>query len=128
MSEDRFKSFEEFWPFYVGEHHQPGNRLLHFVGSSAGLICLIVAFITGKQDVRTAGSLLAEIHFGSLLRAFVGFEIRLFRKAEHPRNQHSWKAAARGIVIPRSVIIVLARHSEAVFSTRQVILEFQKAL
>ena len=48
MSEDRFKSFEEFWPFYVGEHHQPGNRLLHFVGSSAGLICLIVAFITGK--------------------------------------------------------------------------------
>ena len=31
------KSFEEFWPFYVGEHRNPLNRKLHFIGSSLGL-------------------------------------------------------------------------------------------
>ncbi|HZS09322.1 MAG TPA: DUF962 domain-containing protein [Blastocatellia bacterium] len=46
--EQRFKSFEEFWPFYVSEHRRPANRLLHFSGSSAGLICLVAALIMGK--------------------------------------------------------------------------------
>jgi hypothetical protein len=32
------KSFEEFWPFYVGEHRNPLNRKLHFIGSSMGLV------------------------------------------------------------------------------------------
>jgi hypothetical protein len=34
MTEPRFKSFEEFWPFYVREHANKTNRRLHFVGSS----------------------------------------------------------------------------------------------
>jgi len=34
MTEKRFESFEEFWPFYVREHSNRHNRRLHFVGST----------------------------------------------------------------------------------------------
>ena len=29
-----YLTFEEFWPFYVGEHSKPPTRLLHFIGTS----------------------------------------------------------------------------------------------
>jgi hypothetical protein len=35
----RFHSFDEFWPFYASEHAHPLNRALHFIGSSASLLC-----------------------------------------------------------------------------------------
>jgi len=37
---DRFKTFEEFWPFYLGEHRHPVCRMLHVVGSSLGVATL----------------------------------------------------------------------------------------
>jgi hypothetical protein len=43
---DRISNFREFWPYYVREHSKFGCRLLHFVGSSAGIICLITAVLT----------------------------------------------------------------------------------
>lgn len=46
MSEQRFKSFDEFWPFYVGEHSKPLTRNLHFVGTHLGLVNLAVAIAT----------------------------------------------------------------------------------
>ncbi len=46
--EDRIKSFEEFWPYYVREHSTRGCRLLHFAGSTLGLACLISTFVTGN--------------------------------------------------------------------------------
>lgn len=45
---DRFKTFEEFWPFYLNEHSKPQNRLLHFIGSSLGIVFLITAVVTMK--------------------------------------------------------------------------------
>lgn len=47
-STDRLKSFGEFWPFYIREHARPANRTLHFIGSTLGLTCLIVTFVTGN--------------------------------------------------------------------------------
>lgn len=41
-----FKTFSEFYPFYLGEHANKTCRRLHFVGSSGGLVCLILAIAT----------------------------------------------------------------------------------
>jgi len=45
---DRIKNFEEFWPYYAREHRAAGCRLLHFIGSSLGVICLVSTFVTGN--------------------------------------------------------------------------------
>ena len=44
----RIPTFEEFWPFYVGQHRKPGTRFLHFVGTSIGLVLLAAAAATGR--------------------------------------------------------------------------------
>ena len=46
--EDRIKNFEEFWPYYLQEHSTAGCRLLHFIGSTLGVICLVLTFTTGN--------------------------------------------------------------------------------
>jgi hypothetical protein len=48
MNEARFTGFAGFWPFYVGEHREPMNRMMRFIGSSLGLVCLIATFVTGR--------------------------------------------------------------------------------
>ena len=35
-----FKTFDEFYPFYLGEHANRTCRRLHFVGSTLALACL----------------------------------------------------------------------------------------
>jgi hypothetical protein len=42
MSEQRYQSFAEFWPYYAREHSVPGCRALHFVGSTLVLVLLAV--------------------------------------------------------------------------------------
>jgi hypothetical protein len=42
--DNRYTSFAEFWPFYLSEHSRPATRLLHLIGTTAG-IALIVYFI-----------------------------------------------------------------------------------
>ena len=32
---ERYKSFAEFWPFYVSEHSKPLTRRLHFIGTAS---------------------------------------------------------------------------------------------
>ncbi|NVK22863.1 MAG: DUF962 domain-containing protein [Kangiellaceae bacterium] len=41
MAEKRFETFQEFWPFYLGEHRLPSNRLLHYLGTVLSLVLLI---------------------------------------------------------------------------------------
>jgi hypothetical protein len=35
-----FRSFGDFWPFYVGQHRRHGTRVLHFLGTTLGLVFL----------------------------------------------------------------------------------------
>jgi hypothetical protein len=44
--EGGFKSFEEFYPFYLSEHSEVVCRTLHFIGTWLGLIYLIVVLTT----------------------------------------------------------------------------------
>ncbi|WP_369937070.1 Mpo1-like protein [Xanthomonas tesorieronis] len=44
----RFASFREFYPFYLSEHRHPLSRRLHFVGSAAVLLSVLLALCTGQ--------------------------------------------------------------------------------
>ena len=48
MSEQRIKSFEEFWPFYLSQHAHPLCRKLHFVGTTLALGSVAAALSTGQ--------------------------------------------------------------------------------
>ena len=41
-----YRSYREFWPFYVSQHQEPGTRMLHFLGTSAVILCVIAAVVT----------------------------------------------------------------------------------
>jgi len=43
-----FRSFAEFYPFYLGEHANRTCRRLHFVGSTLALLCVAAALITAN--------------------------------------------------------------------------------
>ena len=41
----RYRSFREFYPFYLGEHANPVCRRLHFIGSWGVLALVAVAIV-----------------------------------------------------------------------------------
>lgn len=43
MAQQRFRTLDEFWPYYVGEHRKPLTRRLHFIGNTNLLVWLVVA-------------------------------------------------------------------------------------
>ncbi len=42
----KIHSFEEFWPFYLTQHTKEGTRRLHFIGTGAAIILLLLALLT----------------------------------------------------------------------------------
>jgi len=40
-SQDRFESFEAFWPYYLGEHKLIVCRALHYIGTVASAVLLV---------------------------------------------------------------------------------------
>lgn len=46
MSEDRFTTFADFYPFYLSEHTNLVSRRLHFVGTSIAFFLLVTAVVT----------------------------------------------------------------------------------
>ncbi|AZQ09821.1 DUF962 domain-containing protein [Shewanella khirikhana] len=45
---ERFKSFREFYPYYLSEHADPRCRALHYLGSSLVLATLGYLLISGN--------------------------------------------------------------------------------
>ena len=41
------RTYREFWDFYVQEHSKPATRVLHFIGTSLGVILLVVFVFRG---------------------------------------------------------------------------------
>jgi hypothetical protein len=35
---ERIKTYQDFWPFYLGEHSKATTRWIHFFGTQAGLL------------------------------------------------------------------------------------------
>jgi hypothetical protein len=42
------QNYDEFWDFYVREHSKPLTRLLHFIGTSLGLLLLAWSLWSGR--------------------------------------------------------------------------------
>ena len=45
-----FRTFAEFYPFYLGEHSNRTCRRLHFVGSTLALVCLLMLVVSGRPQ------------------------------------------------------------------------------
>ena len=43
-----YRTFAEFYPFYLSEHRHPVSRVLHYVGTWGSILCLAACFATGE--------------------------------------------------------------------------------
>lgn len=48
MNEERYRSFGDFYPFYLSEHSNQVSRRLHFTGTSIAVALLVTAAITQR--------------------------------------------------------------------------------
>jgi hypothetical protein len=48
MNDKAFRSFDDFYPFYLGEHANRTCRRLHFTGTSVAVVLLCTAVITQR--------------------------------------------------------------------------------
>jgi len=48
MASGRYRSFREFYPFYLTEHSRSGTRRLHFVGTLLVLLTVVYALATQR--------------------------------------------------------------------------------
>ena len=50
MSDTKFTSFKEFYPYYLSEHKLPITKLLHIIGSLCSLGFLIAMIVSKKYQ------------------------------------------------------------------------------
>jgi hypothetical protein len=43
-----FRSFAEFYPFYLTEHRHPVSRVLHYIGTWCAVACLAALAVSGE--------------------------------------------------------------------------------
>jgi len=51
MTDEHFESFDEFWPYYLAEHSDPTNRMLHFLGTMGAMATAGYAIATRKPKL-----------------------------------------------------------------------------
>ncbi len=44
-SNKRFETFEQFYPYYLGEHSDPNCRRMHFIGTGLTFVALALSII-----------------------------------------------------------------------------------
>jgi hypothetical protein len=47
--EGRYRTYEEFWPFYVAQHREKSTRWLHFTGTTLVLCSLAAAVLVSPR-------------------------------------------------------------------------------
>ena len=62
MSEKKFKSFAEFYPFYLNEHDHSFNKFLHFFGTLGFFLSLAYATLERSPGTILLGILFAYGH------------------------------------------------------------------
>jgi hypothetical protein len=48
MPAERYRSFADFWPYYLREHGRPGTRGLHYAGTTLVVILAIALLASGN--------------------------------------------------------------------------------
>jgi len=48
MDEQQFKSFADFWPYYLSEHSKSATRIMHCLGTLVAITFLIWMIAGGK--------------------------------------------------------------------------------
>jgi len=48
MAEPQFKSFADFWPYYLSEHSKSATRLMHCIGTLTAIGFVILMILIGK--------------------------------------------------------------------------------
>lgn len=48
MTEQRFQTFDEFWPYFVRAHEKRATRTLHFAGTSVAMACVAGGLLLRK--------------------------------------------------------------------------------
>jgi len=76
-----FKSFSDFYPFYLREHSNITCRKLHFIGTAGVIALLLLFFFTGNLMVLAA---LPFIGYGFAWVGHFGFEKNRPATFKHP--------------------------------------------
>ena len=80
-----YRSFAEFYPFYLSEHSKRATRRLHFAGSSLGLACLMMLVLSGNL-----WWLAAAVVCGYALAWFAHFAVEKIRPATFRQPLYSF--------------------------------------
>lgn len=76
-----FKSFSDFYPFYLKEHSNITCRRLHFVGTCGVIALLLLFFFTGNLMIL---AVIPVVGYGFAWVGHIGFEKNRPATFKHP--------------------------------------------